>query len=439
MFAAAAVGVFAFGCALLAALAMARPLDRRATPSLLAPDPQLVRYRHAIANAPPLDEDIAALEARARTPAASPFDLAELADLHVRRGRATGDPAELTAAEALARRALALAPMPASSIAPSPNPAALVLGKLAAMRHAFPEAIELARRHLDGRSAGALMVLATSHLALGELAQAAADAEALVENSADSAAYAMRALVMQAQGRDAEAAFDFARAAAAEEPGDAQEAARLRALWARFLLRRGELAGARRVVDEALRIAPRHALALAQDGELLLRTGRPRDARARFEQAFAASRQVRYLMDQARAQEQAGDRAGAAAVRAQVEKIVRAELIDGGTGHRLDLVETLIDRGGVRGGDAAEAIALAREEVAHRPSAEARFQLARALARAGGRDEALRHVHAALAAGTREAPLYALAAQLEQQRGNTARAALYAGEAARLDPSRSAR
>src|SRR5690606_21674344 len=162
-----------------------------------------------------------------------------------------------------------------------------------------------------------------------------------------------------------------------------------------------------------------HPLALAQDGELLLRAGRAADARARFEQAFAASRQVRYLIDQARAQELAGDRPGADRLRAQVEKLVRPELTEGGLGHRLELAEVLIDRGAPA--DQNEAAALAREEVAQRPSADARFQLARALARTGDRGEALRQLQAALALGARAAPLYELAARLEQQRGNAAR------------------
>jgi tetratricopeptide (TPR) repeat protein len=83
------------------------------------------------------------------------------------------------------------------------------------------------------------------------------------------------------------------------------------------------------------------------------------------------------------------------------------------------------------------AVALAREEVARRGSFEARFQLARALARIGARDEAIREVQAALASGAHEAQLYELAAQLEAQRGNAAAAALYTRQADRLDPGSS--
>jgi Tfp pilus assembly protein PilF len=409
------------------------PTAAAARASALAPDPRLVRYRHPIAAAggaaaaPDLDAGIAALEARVRGPSPSPIDLGELADLHLRRGKLFGEPEDHAAAEAAAKRSLELLP--------SPNGAVLVLANLASNRHDFGRAIELARQHAQGHSRGALTVIATSHLALGELAAASAAAEELVDLEPDSASYLMRALVMQAQGRDAEAAFDFARAAAADEPGDVQEPARLRALWGRFLLRRGELAGARLVIDEALRIAPGHPLALAQEGELLLRTGRAKDAAARFEQAFAASRQIRYLIDQARAVELAGDRAGADRLRAQVEKLVRPELREGGLGHRLELAEVLLDRGAPA--DLTEAAARAREEVARRPGAEARFQLARALARTGAPAEALRQVQAALAAGTREAQLFELGARLERRRGNAARSALYAREADRLDPGAS--
>lgn len=403
----------------------------------LAPDPRHVRFRHPLAadgtaaaatgEEPDLDATIAAIEARTAGGARSPLDLAELADLHLRRAKLTGDPADYAAAEAAARRSLELLP--------SPNGAVLVLSRIAAARHDFRRSIELARQHQGGRSAGALMALATAHLALGELPEASAAAEALVEHRPDAAAYLMRALVLAAQGRDLEAAFDFGRAAAADEPGDTQEPARLRALWARFLIRRGDLAGARMVLTEALRIAPGHALALAQEGELLLRTGRARDAAARFEQAFAASRQVRYLIDQARAQELDGDRAGADRLRGTVEKLVRPELTEGGVGHRLDLAEVLIDRGTPAA--LAEAVSLTTEEVARRPSTEARFQHARALARTGNPSEALHQVQAAIALGAREAQIYELASRLERQRGNAARSGLYAREAARLDPGAS--
>ncbi|HSR97590.1 MAG TPA: hypothetical protein VLM79_11095 [Kofleriaceae bacterium] len=415
------------GATVASAIAAGR-LHRRAEPARteLAPDPAAVRYRYAIEAAEggnaEIAATIAALEGRVAAQP-SPFDDAELADLYLRRAQQSGDPQGYQAAEAMARRSL--------ERLPSPNPAVLTLAKLAEMRHDFREAIELAHRH-RARSSSAQILIATSYLALGELAAASEAAHAAVAVKPDSAGYLMRALVLQAQGRDAEAALDFASAVRVEEPGDLQAAARLRALWGRFLLRRGETAGAARLLEEALRIAPGFALATAYRGELALRTGDAREAARRFEQAFIASRQVRYLIDQARAEELAGHAAGADALRAQVEAIVRGELGAGGLGHRLDLAEVLIDRGGRA--QLAEAVALAREEVARRGSWEVRFQLARALARSGARDEALREVQTALASGAHEAQLYALAADLEARRGNAAQAALYTRLADQLDP-----
>jgi tetratricopeptide (TPR) repeat protein len=419
------------GAVLVGAVAAAR-LHHPAAPAAmteLAPDPVALRYRYATAKAAddPADtaSTITALEARVQA-MASPFDYAELADLYLRKAQVDGDPADYKTAEAMARRSLALLP--------TPNPAVLTLAKLADVRHDFRDAINFAHQHKK-RSAGAQIIVATAHLALGELAAAGDAAQTAIDIKPDMAGYFMRALVMQAQGRDAEAAFDFANAARVEEPGDLQGSARLRALWGRFLLRRGELAGAALLFDEALRVVPGFPLGLAYRGELALRTGHARDAVHWFEQAFAASRQVRYLIDQARAQELAGDRAGADALRTQVEAIVRGELGEGGLGHRLDLAEVLIDRGSA--GDLPEAVALAREEVARRGSFEARFQLARALTRSGARDEAIREVQTALASGAHEAQLYELAAQLDGQRGNAAGAALYTRLADKLDPGSS--
>jgi tetratricopeptide (TPR) repeat protein len=425
---AGAVGLVV-GAVLVGVVTLARrPHPAPAAPEL-APDPAAVRYRYSTAApanaATETASTIAALEARVQT-LASPFDYAELADLYFRRAKLDGDPEGYKTAEAMARRSLELLP--------APNPAVLTLAKLADVRHEFREAIELAHRPKK-MSAGAQIIIATAHLALGELVLAGEAAQAALKLKPDSAGYLMRALVMQAQGRDAEAAFDFANAARTEEPGDLQGSAHLRAMWGRFLLRRGELAGAGVLFDEALRIVPNFALALAFRGELALRSGHARDAAKVFEQAFIASRQVRYLIDQARAQELAGDLPGADALRAQVEAIVRGELGEGGLGHRLDLAEVLIDRG--RAAEVPEAVALAREEASRRGSFEARFQLARALARAGAREDALAQVQAALASGAHEAQLYELAAQLEAQGGNAAGAALYTRLADRIDPGSS--
>src|SRR5689334_1981421 len=186
-------------------------------PGELAPDAAALHYRYAIAPAADAGDEIAALEARVAA-APSPFDDAALADLYFRRGQQTGDTDDYQRAEARAQRSLA-------ALA-SPNPAVLTLARLADVRHDFRAAIDLAHRH-RGRSAGAQIAIATAHLALGELAAADDAAQAALAIKPDTAGHLMRALVRQAQGRDAEAAHDFAAAARLEEPGDLPGAARL--------------------------------------------------------------------------------------------------------------------------------------------------------------------------------------------------------------------
>lgn len=393
----------------------------------LQPDPAVVHYRFPATkpadDRADMESTIAALEARIKAFDKSPYDYNEVAEQYLRRAQVDGDMADYAAAEAACRKSLA--------IIRNPNGGLLTLAKVLSARHDFREAIALAdEQNAAKKSAGAYNIIATAELALGELPQAADAANAAIAMKPDPGHYMMRALIMEAQGRDAEAELDFTHAATIESFGDAQAAAHLRSLWGRFLLRRGAFDSAKRVLDEALRIIPDFPLAVAEQGELALRTGHAKEAAALFEKAFVASRQVRYLIDQARAQEAAGDVTGANGLRDQVETIVRGELEAGGLGHRLDLVEVLVDRNA----KIPEAVSLAREEVTHRPSAEARYQLARALSRAHDRDEAADVLQQALASGAREPQMYELAARLETWRNNAARAAMYTREADKLDP-----
>src|SRR5512140_136943 len=140
----------------------------------LLPDPAALRYRYSTTPAADAAADtasmITALEARVQA-MPSPFDYAELADLYFRRAKLDGDPEGYKSAEAMARRSLELLP--------APNPAVLTLAKLADTRHDFREAIELAHRPTK-MSAGAQIIIATAHLALGELAAAGQAADAAI-------------------------------------------------------------------------------------------------------------------------------------------------------------------------------------------------------------------------------------------------------------------
>lgn len=261
------------------------------------------------------------------------------------------------------------------ALLPSPNAARLTLARIANTNHRFTEAIALANQHLAARAGdarAAQLIIATAQLALGDLRAAKDAADAALRLHPDADGYLTRALIAQAGGDDADAAADFARAARIEQAGNVGEAARLRALWARFLIRRAAYAEATLLVTEALRIAPEHPLALAQRAELSLRTGNARAAARDFERAHALSGATRYLIDQARAVERGGDREKARILRDRAEYLIRRDPV----GHQLELVEVLVDLGGPS--NVAEAVRLAEAELRVRASSDVRSQLARA-------------------------------------------------------------
>lgn len=317
--------------------------------------PDAVRYRFDVRPPPSeLSERIALLERRA----GAPLELAELAELYLRAG-------DQTLAERRAKASLALLS--------SPNAARLTLARLANANHRFAEAVELAQDHpADVRASN--LIIATAKLALGDLggARSAADAALRLRPGAD--AYLTRALIAEAADADADAAADFASAARAETAGSPAEAARLRALWARFLIRRGDYREAQIVSAEALRISPELPLAIAQRAELALRTGNARAAARDFERAHVLSGATRYLIDQARASERAGESERARILRDRAEYLIRRDP----AGHQLELVEVLVDAGGPS--KVAEAVRLAEAELRVRASPDVRAQLARAYA-----------------------------------------------------------
>lgn len=382
------------------------------------PPPGHALYTFRVATPSPTSPGLEQLERRvASFSPPSAFDLAELAGLYLERGRNTADGALLDKAEKTAKQSLAALK--------SPNPARLVLARLACERHDFRGALELAQAALKERgSASAVSVLVTANLALGRLAEASRLADELVDSLPTSGSYFLRALVNEAQGRDAEAALDFESAARREEPGNVLEAARLRTLWGRFYLRRGRLGEARTLVTEALRLAPTSPLVLGIAGELSLRHGRAAEAAERFMAAFSIARQTRYLVFYARARERSGDTRAADEARAQAEKFLRPDLQAGRYGHRLELVELLLDR--AKPEDVAEAVKLAEAELTVRESTDAHYALARGYVAARRFDDAARAMRAALRTGVRSPELYAWASRIERERGRPAQAELYA-------------
>jgi tetratricopeptide (TPR) repeat protein len=319
---------------------------------------------------------------------------------------------------------------------PSPNPGAKgVLAKVAGSRHRFSESIQIALDMLKENAGndGAMAILATDYLATGDLAKAAEYADQVVTLKPLSANIALRALVLLAQGRDDEAVFEFQNALAKEQFGEGMESSWIRAVFGRYYLKRGNLRVARELFQESLRITPEFALALDLMGQLEAREGHFAKAESYFNEAFAVSRQIPYLIHLAMATEEKGERGSADALRTQAEELVRRELGSASYGHRLDLARLLIEKGTPAA--LAEAVKLAQEETHVRQNSETYFTLSQALSRSKRWAEARGAIFAALRSGVRDPDYFYQASEVERQIGSVTRSDFYRGEVRRLDPS----
>lgn len=351
----------------------------------------------------------------------------ELASLYFSRGRENGDVEYFAKAEKLAKDSLKGNPMM--------NPAKTLLAEVAETRHDFKGAIRYAEEALreTPQSLSARGTLATTYLATGDLKSAARYAEDLVHARPGTETLLTRALVLAAQGRDDEALFDFKRAAELEDIGNLQNAVRLRVLWARLHLRRGELKVAAALLDEALRILPGNHLALFYKGTLELRKEAYQKAETLFLDAFQASHQTKYLISFARAKALAGDAAGAKQARDDAEKTLRKSLSTEGFGHRLELAELLLDDPKPSEAIVREAVELTEAELRERRSAEALLVLSRAYAAAGQWGPASQAALEGLTSGVREPALYVAAARAEASLGFLPRALFLVDKALGID------
>ena len=383
------------------------------------------RYRFGRLKERPLTGEIASLEKEvAIKPRA--FLLAELAGLYFHQGRVTGDPSWFDKAEAVGNRSLELIP--------SPNPARLTLAEIADAKHEFTRAIKLATiAMVDKPGAGPLTVLVTSHLALGNYGEAASFAEQLVEYIPSSSSLLTRGLVFAAQGREEEALFDFRRAAKLEDIGDPEGGARLRALWGRLLTRRGEYRMAKALFEESLRVSPGNHLAMGLEGEMELRRGNYAAAEKYLLDAFTSSKQLRYLIKYGKAKTLSGDTTAALDIYDRAEKLVRQDLQRGASGHRLELIEILTERGTPE--NVKEAILLAKEETKIRRNPETYYLLAKSYALLGEWLPAMEAMERAMSSGIRDPEYYLLAGQIEQARKFWPRAAFYFELALKVDPT----
>ncbi len=387
------------------------------------PDPIIKVAKYKFSATSPIDasEETRALEKRvAEHPQA--LDLSALASHYFRQGQISGDGSLIEKAKEAAENSLRLMSFNNSS-------SEILLARIAESRHEFSDAIRrgMAVLKKDSGRVSVLGLLANSELAIGDLPDATEHAEQYVDRMPGLESYGLRALIYAAQGRDSEAQSDFIRALEIEDVGELKESVRIRCLFARYLLRRGEYEHASVLLNEALRALPNYHLAFLNFGEIEMRQGNFKDAAIRFQSAFESSKQLAYMIHLARAKAAMADAAGSAEIRALAETLLRNEIKNSGIGHRLDLVTLLLDRGNAE--DVKEALGLAIAERESRHSSTSLLVLARAYLAAGLVTEARRTSRQILRSGIRDSDVYDQAAAIELAIGNSRQAAFYTIEA----------
>ncbi|MBW4493879.1 MAG: tetratricopeptide repeat protein [Oscillatoria princeps RMCB-10] len=381
-----------------------------------------------------LQQEIAFYQHRLSLDPQSGLNRAALAQAYLKMARATGESSWYLLAQQAAERSLASLPFDNTG-------ALLALARIAEARHDFPTALRLAEQ-AGFRNEDALAIKVTSNLAAGKVDEAARSAEALVRRIPNLGTLTLRALTHQAQGKDAEALRDFQQALAAEEPGELGSSARTRTLLGRYWAKRGQLAEAKALYQEALRLAPRNSLALAHLAELETRLGQYREAESHYAQIVTYSNGAATVYDHivdrgmARLKELQGDSKAAKQWQDRAEAILRQQTAGekgSNFGHRRELAHLLLERG--RPQDVGEALTLMRAEVKIRQDAQTLDTLAWALSRLGRWQEARTAMRSALRWGVRDAGMFYRAGTVEKALGNESAARAYFQQALDTDPT----
>ena len=306
----------------------------------------------------------------------------------IQKARNATDPGFYLNADACASRALALEPDAPGALAVR---AATLLDA-----HRFEEARAAAadalRRTPDDLVA--LGIRADALLELGRYEDAAADTDRLMKLKPNLPAYARASYLLWLRGRVGPALEAARRAIDAAPAGDPEPRAWALTQAALIFWHRGDLEGADAGLDLALAALPGFAPALVGKGRVALARGDARPAVRHLEGAWRASphAETAWLLADARAA--AGDEAGAAEARREVERLGRA-------GDRRVLALFLA----TRGERPEEALQLAEEERRARPDLYSDDAVAWALYRTGRLAEARAASDRALRLGTPDARL----------------------------------
>jgi len=212
-------------------------------------------------NSDPDPEIDAALKAVERMPD-SPLAYNQLAVLHIRNARRTGDVALYKRAEAAVEKGLAAAPN---------DPATRKLrAALHLTFHRFPEALELANQLKQEFPSDAFIygVLTDANLELGRYDEAVAMAQSMVDLKPNNASYSRVAKLRSLYGDHEGSVEMYKTAARTTDPLDKEGQSWCLVQLGDELFRHGKLAEAEKVYDEALANLPDYHMAVAAKGRV---------------------------------------------------------------------------------------------------------------------------------------------------------------------------
>jgi tetratricopeptide (TPR) repeat protein len=344
---------------------------------------------HAARGAAAVDRLIATAQERARAHPEQAGGWIALGRLWVRKARETAEPRWYLSADACAEVALDREPG---------SPAALTLrGMVLLNDHRFAEARDVARQVVAARpdDPGGWGALSDALLELGDFAGAAAAAQTMVDLKPNLPSY-VRASYLRWLTGDVAGARQIIRLAidAGADGRDPEPRAFALVQAASTFWSEGDLDGAEAGYDLALQGLADYPPALAGKGRVALARGDARGAAALLAKAYGLSPLLETARLLAAAREAAGDAAGAAATRAEVERY----------GRHID-PRTLALHWATRGEQPEEAYRLAAEERSRRGDVYTLDVVAWAAYRAGRLDEAREASAAATRLGTRDALL----------------------------------
>ncbi|MHB2019491.1 MAG: tetratricopeptide repeat protein [Candidatus Xenobia bacterium] len=340
-------------------------------------------------------KEIADCQARIKRDPDDALNMNLLAGMYFHLAHVTNEPALYMLTEQTAQHSL--------DALPGDNPGAVaMLARVDEAKHYFRQALKLAESIEKSKERmAALGVEAVSYLGLGRANDARHVAQAMVKTQASSASYGYLALVDEIEGKDGDVEKDYANAFRLEQGGDGFGSGWLRCMYGRFMYRRGRIAAARGLYQEALRVFPQFPLALGLLGDLEVSQGELDAADLHYTQAYNQSPMPLYLMGKAKVARLRGNKAEAAMYTLKAEQWLRKDLATSPLGHGRELAMLLLDGG--RPEDVPEAVAVMEKDVRNRRDWQTLSIYGQALEAAGRWPEADKVLQEALKPGLRDA------------------------------------